>query len=430
MPVIRRLALPALLIGALGCGARAPGGGPPTPRAQRRVELVTWWDRVGDVDALGALTREHRRLDAGAVVIHANTDLSALNRRGLRNRMLRSDPPDVFQADAGSDLLQWVRFNGKDARESKLLPLDDLVAGLPALRAQLPPAVLALVTLGKEDGKIYGVPANIHRTNELFFNRKVLERYGLDVPKSPEDLTRMGDRLRGTGVPLLALGGRDPWLLSSIVFECLLVSREGAATYLDYLGGKLEPDDERVLAALEASLDLLASVDPAHEKLTWLQAAEQVAEGRAAMTIMGDWARQAFMARGLEPGRDYGEVAFPGAGTAFVFTSDVFALPVAAENAAGARRLLATIASPEGQRAVGDTSGVLPARRDVALSAVDPDLQARTNLLRTGVLVPALSTLVPGVFASDLASALSEMVRRHDVEPVVHTLRSRYALLK
>jgi glucose/mannose transport system substrate-binding protein len=397
------------------------------PRAGRPIEVVTWWERMGDRDALGALTREYRRLDPRGVVIHANTDLSPLTRRSLRGRMLRDDPPDLFQANAGSDLLQWVRFNGMDARESKLLPLDDLGPGATGWRSQLPPAVLEGVT---HDGKVYGVPSNLHRTNELFVNRKVLQKYGLEEPKTLDDLAKMGERLRGTGVPLLALGSRDPWTLSSIAFECLLVAREGAGTYREYFSGKLAPDDPRVVRTLDAALALLSLADARRDELTWLQATEQVIEGRAAMTIMGDWARLAFTAHGLEPGKDFGEVPFPGTAGVFVFTSDVFAVPAAAKHPNDARRLLATIASTEGQRAISDASGVLPARVDVAPTAADPAAVAKRDLLRTGPLVPALSGMVPGVFAGDLASALVEMVRERDVEVVVHTLRSRYALLK
>jgi glucose/mannose transport system substrate-binding protein len=420
------LLLGALASSSLGCHARLDDS-LSSPRSQRRIEVVTWWDRIGKADPLGALVREHHRGDPGAVVIHSGADLSALTRRNLYNRMLRGDPPDVFEASAGLDLLQWVRFNRRDARESKLLPLDDLMAGTPDWRSKLLPAVRDLVTL---DGKLYGVPSNVHRTNELFFNRKVLRQYGLEEPRSLEDLSKIGERLRGTGVPLLALGGRDPWSLAPLVFECLLVAREGAGTYLDYFAGKLKADDPRVVRTLEASLGLLSFVGERDAELTWLQAVEQVVEGRAAMTIMGDWARLAFTAHGSKPGVDFDEVAFPGTEGIFVFASDVFALPSAAENPAGARRLLATIASLDGQRALSELSGVLPARLDVPPSGSAPDLDPKYDLLRTGQLVPALSGLVPAGFAADLASALVEMAKQRDVEPAVQTLRSRYALLR
>lgn len=423
----------AIASAAWGCHGRT-NQGQSLPRSQRRIEVVTWWERIGEADPLGALIREHHRVDPGAVVIHSSTDPWALTRRNLQNRMVRGDPPDLLEANAGLDLLQWVRFNGRDARDSKLLPLDELVAGAPDWRSKLPPAVLQLVTEnGKKDGKLYAIPANVHRTNEIFFNREVLQQYGIPEPRSLDDLTKMGERLRGTGVPLLAVAGRDSSTassLSSIVFECLLVAREGAGTYLDYFGGRLKADDPRVVRTLEASLALLSFVGPHDGALTWLQAVEKVVEGRAAMTIMGDGARLAFTAHGMKPGQDFGEVAFPGTDGVFVFASDVFALPAAAENVAGARRLLATIASAEGQGAISEVSGVLPARLDIPPSGKAPDLDAKYDLLRTGQLVPALPGLVPARFAADLASALVEMAKQRDIEPAVQTLRSRYALLR
>jgi hypothetical protein len=51
-------------------------------------------------------------------------------------------------------------------------------------------------------------------------------------------------------------------------------------------------------------------------------------------------------------------------------------------------------------------------------------------LLTKGELLMALSGLVPASFSGDLDASLAEMLDRHDPEPVVQTLRSRYLLLK
>jgi len=51
-------------------------------------------------------------------------------------------------------------------------------------------------------------------------------------------------------------------------------------------------------------------------------------------------------------------------------------------------------------------------------------------LLTKGELLMALSGLVSGSFSGDVDASLGEMVDRHDPEPVVQTLRSRYVLLK
>jgi glucose/mannose transport system substrate-binding protein len=397
-------------------------------RTERPIEMFSWWERIGETDALGALIREHRRRHPEDVIINASAGLSGLARKTLRARMLRNEPPDTFQANAGNDLMQWVLMNGMDARESKLLPLDDIVPDqVRKWRKMMPPVVLEQVSF---DGKMYGVPSNVHRINCVFYNKKVFDRYGLTPPKSIEDLSALGNKLTGTGISLFAIGGREPWTLALVVFECILVAREGPAFYTDYLRGRLKPDDPRVVRALQTALEMFRYVNPDYPKLSWLQAVELVVRGQAAMTVMGDWARVDFNAHGLRYGEDYVEIPFPGSAGTFVFTSDAFSLPTEAKNRAGAKRLLDTIGSAEGQRAMNDTKGALSARADVMPLGSDPMLADKHALLQKGPLVLALSGIVPPQFADDVAEALVEMFREGDVEPAVHALRSRYALLK
>jgi glucose/mannose transport system substrate-binding protein len=420
-------------LGLLGAGAC----GPPKALAQsleaqvtatgRPIEMFTWWERVGDSDALGALIKEQQRRYPGDVIINASAGLSGLARKTLRTRMLRHEPPDTFQANAGFDLLQWVLMNGMDARETRLLPLDQMVPGAADWRRVMPPAVLEQVTY---DGKIYGVPSNVHRINSVFYNKQVFARYGLSEPSSVADLPAMARKLQGSGVTLIAVGSREPWTVALMTFECLLVAREGPEVYRDYFRGRLRADDPRIARTLEATLRLFAFVNPDHAKLSWLQAVDLVIRGQAAMTVMGDWARVSFNAHGLSAGVDYGEMAFPGTAGAFVFTSDAFSLPTDAKNKAGARRLLETIGSPEGQRAISLAKGALAARLDVPPPGTDPAEKAKAALLQKGPLVLALSGIVPRIFSEDLAAALAEMLAEHDIGPVIQTLRSRYSLLK
>jgi glucose/mannose transport system substrate-binding protein len=361
------------------------------------------------------------------VIINARSALSGLGRKALRNRMLHDEPPDTFQANVGIDLMQWVHADGEDARESKLLPLDELVAGAPAWRQAMPAALLDRVSY---DGKIYGVPADLQRNNTVFYNKRVFAQYGLTEPRTVADLAILAGKLRGSGIPLIAVGSREPWTVALLLFENLLIAREGPTVYQDYFNGRLTATDPRVIGTLEAGLELFAFVNPDHRQLSWLQAVELVTRGEAAMTVMGDWARASFVQAGLNPEEGYGEIPFPETGGAFVFSADAFTLPVDARNRAGVERLLGVLGSPAGQRAMSQGRGTLSARLDVPPPATDPVLMANYALLKKGPLVMALSGLLPAAFSDDLSAALTEMLTEHDVDPVVHMLRSRYVLLQ
>lgn len=425
----------ACLTGGAACeapsGASAPSAStsaqPADAEAARPVEIFSWWARVGESDALGAIERSHRSRHPGDSIINASAELSGLARKTLQGRMLRNEPPDTFQANVGYDLMQWVLLNGLDARESKLLPLDDVLpSDVAEWRRTMPAELIAQLSF---DQKLYAVPSNLHRINTVFYNRKIFAEHGLREPTSLADLQGIIDKLAGSGVAPIALGSREPWTLALLFFECLLVAREGPKFYADYFRGNLSPDEPRVVQTIDAGLELLDAVNKNHAQLSWLQALELVVRGRAAMTVMGDWARVSFNAHGLQLGSDYGEFAFPGSGDTFVYTSDTFPLPAAAKNRSGATRLLRTLGSREGQLAMAQAKGSLPARFDLP-PPEEPALRQKHTLAQAGPMVLALSGLVPALFAEDLARALAEAAQQRDREPVVQTLRSRYALLK
>ena len=409
-----------------GCDRTWRLGGTAAP-VPPTIEVTSWWQKAGAIDPMGGLLSAHHRRFPDDLVIQSGAGLSGLKRRALRARMLRNTPPDAFEANAGGDLLQWVLFNGVDASESKLLPLDDLVDGIAAWRQVVPPAVLAQVSY---QGKIYGVPVNLYRVNTIFYNERIFHRYGLAAPTTLADLPAMAEKLRGSGIPLVAMGSRDPWTLALLTFECLLVAREGPDFYANYFHGRVPADDPRLVATLQAALGWQTFFNPDHARLSWSDAVDMVVEGRAAMTVMGDWATSEFNSRGLRPGVDFGEVPFPGTASTFVFTADSYGLPAAAKNVAGARRVLATLATPAAQQAINGPLSALSARLDVPAPAGAALAAENHRLLERGALVLALSGLVIPRYASDVSASLTEMMAEHDVEPAVHTLRSRHILLR
>jgi len=424
-----RLGLAVILALAPAAYGRSGGGAPPSAGAQRPIEMFGWVEQIGDADPLAALAATHQRHNPGDTIINARAASSGEARNGLRARMLRNDPPDTFQANVGNDLMQWVLFNGIDALESKVVPLDDdvVAADVASWRKAIPAELLEQVSY---KGRIYGVPANVHRNNTVFYNKHVLAKFGLREPTSVADLLAQGRTLRDKGVPLIAVGSRQPWTLSLLLFECLLVSREGTAFYRDFFAGRLAPDDRRIVGTLQAGLELLAFANPDQRQLSWEQAVEKVVRGEAAMTVMGEWARGPFIAAGMRLGVDYDEIPFPGTTYVFVFSADAFGLPMDAKNRAAAARLLATVGSVEGQRALSQARRTLAARVDVPPPADDPALARSYALLQKGPLLMALSGLVPAAVTRDLDASLGEMTDRRDVDPVVQTLRSRYVLLK
>lgn len=84
---------------------------------------------------------------------------------------------------------------------------------------------------------IYGAPGNIRRIDSLFCNLRVLRKHRLTVPKTPGEMLAVARTLDAAGIPLMAVGSRDPWTLVLLVFESLLVAREGTKCHRDYFEG-------------------------------------------------------------------------------------------------------------------------------------------------------------------------------------------------
>ncbi|HZU83077.1 MAG TPA: ABC transporter substrate-binding protein [Polyangiaceae bacterium] len=394
--------------------------------ASRPVEFLSWWGPVGESNPTEALLAFHKSRYPQDLIVNAKTIFAGQARKTAKAQLESGDPPDVFQSTIGKDHMQWVLTNGIDGRGAKILAVDDFIEDAAEWRKVIPAGLLAEMSF---DGKLYGVPATVHRINAVFYNRRVLRSHGLAVPSSVAELENAGETLRAAGIPLFAIGAREPWPLGHFVFEGLLVALEGPAFYKSYFSGRERADDPRIVEALRVALRLLRYARADSARLTWLQAGEKVAKGEAAATVTGDWAEVFFAPNGLGPDDAVVEGAFPGSENTLVFTVDVFSVPVASKNLSGAKRLLSTIGSQQGQRLLSRVKGCLSPRSDVDAELVGPMRRRKFELLRDGRTVMGLVGLIPPRFYEDVNWALLDMMEQDDVEPVVQTLRARYRLL-
>jgi glucose/mannose transport system substrate-binding protein len=256
-----------------------------------------------------------------------------------------------------------------------------------------------------------------------------LAAHGLAPPASVADLKAAGRKLRAAGVPLFAIDGKEPWQLGHFVFEDLLVAREGADFYRSYFSGAERPDDPRMVKTLEEALELLRYANPDWQELSFLEASDLVVQGKAAISVGGDWMTVYYAPDGLIDSSPIGEGAFPGSEQTFVFTLDLFSVPVSAKNPAGAKRFLTTVLSAEAQRVLAKVKGCISPRTDVNDAGATAIQRQKAELLRRGDLALALSGIVPKQFHDDVNWALIDMAKQRNIKPALQALRSRYHLL-
>jgi glucose/mannose transport system substrate-binding protein len=386
----------------------------------RDPEILSWWVSRGESEALRALISVYRRSHPNASVVSAAVSGTPIARRELRSRMTRGRPPDTFQVNGGTDLFSWV---GSGAFRERMEPLDFLFSS-EGWGAAFPPDVLELVT---HSGRIYAVPVDIHRINTLFYNERLLAESGLAPPATLDELHAVARTLTARGVVPFAFGHRDPWTLTMLAFENVMVAVAGGEYYRDFFSGRRSPDDPELSATLAHVGRILDYANQDAAARSWDDAVELLCAGGAAMTIMGDWAKGYLSSSGSP--YDFGEVPSPGGAEAFVFATDTFGLPRRAAQRASAIDLLRVIGSKEGQDAFNPLKGSIPARTDADLSRYDPLARATARDFWTSRRYPSLASLAPTSFTQVLDTAMARFARTRDPRVVADAIRAHYDLL-
>jgi ABC-type glycerol-3-phosphate transport system substrate-binding protein len=161
----------------------------------------------------------------------------------------------------------------------------------------------------------------------------------------------------------------------------------------------------------------------AEGEANWQTQADFVYDGKAAMYVMGDWAKAYFEddSRSDQTPRvpwtadvDFGVVPGLGSSGYFTFNSAVFAVTNGAAHPNAARAFISVVASHEGQSAFNFTKGSLPARLDVdefkdaMLRAQFDDFvrAAATSTADAPMLLPGYATLTSFDFQQQANPAL------------------------
>jgi glucose/mannose transport system substrate-binding protein len=292
-----------------------------------------------------------------AVAGGAGTNAKAV----LATRLAAGDAPDSWQAHAGE-----ATFAYADAKQ--IQPLDDFYKS-SGLANVLPPTLLPLIS---KDGHPYSVPVNIHRSNVMWYNPKVLSDAGVTVPdggfKSWADFFAACDKVKAAGKVCLSLGPEG--FTAEHLFENVVIGTVGADTWNKLWNGQADWGGADVKTALDNYTKALSYTNPDASTLSdWQPASKMVADGDAAFNVMGDWAYGYFAnpapnGLALKPHTDFDWTPVPGTQGIFVFLSDSFVMPVNNKNPQGTMDWLTVAASKEGQEAFNPLKGSICARTD------------------------------------------------------------------
>ena len=238
-------------------------------------------------------------------------------------------------------------------------------------RDVLPPAI---VQATNREGKFYAVPVNIHGQNWLWYNTEVFEAAGVEPPTNYREMVEVGPKLEAAGVVPLAFAGEPNW--ERFVFNSVLLTEGGRDLYLEVLGKKnidaIKGDGFHEVAETFAGLrDLVDQGSPGRK---WNDATNMVITGKAAMQVMGDWAKGEFIAAGQTAGEEYGCVILGGDNSgAYIMGGDIFVFPNVEDPAqqSAQEKLAELMMAPETQIEFNKKKGSVPVRLDVDVSSMD-----------------------------------------------------------
>lgn len=322
------------------------------------VEVLHWWTSGGEAAALNVLKDDLGEQGIGWQDMPVAGGGGGNAMTVLRARVTSGNPPTAVQM-LGFDIQDW-------AAEDVVANLNS-VADAEGWNTVVPNA---LQNFAKYDGKWVSAPVNVHSTNWIWANKKLLDEVGAKQPTNWDELINTLDKLKAAGYIPLAHGGQA-WQ-DATLFDGVVLTTGGIDFYRKALVD-LDPKalgSDTMVKVFDRMSQLRGYVDKNFPGRDWNLASAMVIEDKAGMQIMGDWAKGEFLKAGKKPDEDFLCFRMPGTQGMVTFNSDQFVMFDVGDSDAQ-KAMAKAIMSPAFQSAFNVVKGSVPARTDVSNEAFD-----------------------------------------------------------
>lgn len=221
-----------------------------------------------------------------------------------------------------------------------------------------------------EDGALYALPIGLETQNLMFYAPEAFEAAGVSLPESWDQFLADAPAIRDAGYIPIAVGAQG-WQLG-ILFSSILVGSGGADLYRAVImehdvaaaGGAETAEAFRILR----ELSMLADAGAANR--AWNDTLNLVAEGQAAMQVMGSWAGAELDNMALEQGTVWDCALTPGS-DAVVIEGAGFMFPQVSEEAqAGQDLFIEVLMDPAVQSRFAAVKGAVPPNTEADTSGL------------------------------------------------------------
>jgi glucose/mannose transport system substrate-binding protein len=384
---------------------------------EKKLEVFSWWTSGGEAAALDALFKVYKEHYPGVEITNATVagGGGSAARAVLQTRLAGGNPPDSWQSHPGWELL------GQYVEPGYCEPITDIYQS-EGWDKVFPKGLVDLMT---KDGKTYAVLAGVHRGNNLWYNKKLLEKNGIKIGDklSFDEFFAACEKLKAAGVTPLGVGDTGIWA-SAQLFENTLLGVVGPQGWTDLFSGKMSWTDPKVKEAMKLYAKELDYQNADHSALSWDQAIKALQEGKVAFSSMGDWADGEFIKANLKEGVDFGWVSHPGTDGSFIVVADGFTLAKGAPHKDATVAWLKSLGSKESQEAFNPLKGSIPARTDVDKSKFDQYHQWSMKTFADGHLLPSVvhGEAAPAAFQQELNDAVTAFVVDKNIDNFANAL--------
>ena len=384
---------------------------------EKKLEVFSWWTSGGEAAALDALFKVYKEKNPGVEIINATVagGGGSAARPVLQTRLAGGNPPDTWQIHPGWELLgQYVEAGYCES-------ISDIYQS-EGWDKVFPKGIVDLMT---KDGKTYAVLAGVHRGNDLWYNKKLLDQHGIKIGDklSFDEFFADCEKLKAAGITPLGVGDTIIFATAEL-FENTLLGVVGPQGWTDLFSGKMSWTDPKVKEAMKLYAKELDYQNADHSALSWDQAIKALQEGKVAFSSMGDWADGEFVKANLKEGVDFGWVSHPGTDGSFIVVADGFPLAKGAPHRDATVAWLKSLGSKESQEAFSPLKGSIPARTDVDKSKFDQYHQWSMKTFADGHLLPSVvhGEAAPAAFQQALNDAVTAFVVDRNIDNFANAL--------
>jgi len=224
-----------LVLAACGGGEATPTPGP----GIGTVSVIHQWVSGGEPESFRVVVSPWEDLTGGKVDDVGTRDILDV----LTIRVAGGNPPDIAVLSTPGTMQEF-------ARDGKLVTLDSFL-DMDKIRNEYSQAWIDISTV---DGKLYGIPSKAANKSTVWYNPKVFDANGLQVPETWNEMIALSDQLVAAGLSPWSIGvesgGTSGWPGTDWIGQ-LLLSEHGPESYDQWVNHEIPWTDSRVRSAWE-----------------------------------------------------------------------------------------------------------------------------------------------------------------------------------